>query len=578
MKRLNKKGILPLVLTGVIFLFSIRNIMSLSQIRVLNDEFGYWGIAAYFSGRDWSEIMSTVPFYSCGYSLLLVPLFLLKASPFIMYKLAILLNAVLLSLSFLIAIACGKKLFKRVSSEIIVISCFVLTMYTNNIVQSQIAWSETLLYFLFWLLTFLMLKFLESDKIKYLIFFAIILGYTYMVHQRSIGIVFASSIFFVILCFLKKIKIKKILIFLLLVLGIFLVQSLVKDDLYTYLWDLENMLSGNDYPERINKLSSIFSIAGIKVLIKSTAGKIFYLLVSTFFIAGWGGIRLFKESICFLDVKKREDSLIFLFIFLAILANIGVAIVGTYTPVFEERIDYTIYGRYMEATIGPLLLCGFIDIYQKSRKELLFLGQIMVLLLSGWIVNRVFSYSEPNFNAYVSVGVYRFFSGEWSQINLAYYIICSSLLISLITYILFSIEKKKQIFYLLGITLILGMWIKNGNLVINDVIIPGQEKIYAYTTPIYELVRKEERDIYYIQCDKSNHEKEECVDYNSNQMKYLQYTLGEYSIKKIEYNQIHKLNNKPKYFIVLNDSEIYPDMLDKFSEILQTDVFAVFEE
>ena len=51
-------------------------IRSLDGIYIIGDEFGYWADAAFFAGKNWSEVGSMNPYYSFGYSLILAPLFL----------------------------------------------------------------------------------------------------------------------------------------------------------------------------------------------------------------------------------------------------------------------------------------------------------------------------------------------------------------------------------------------------------------------------------------------------------------------------------------------------------------------
>lgn len=86
-----KRGILS-CLALLVFIINIRHLGSIEFFTVLDDEFGYWGNAAYLAGLDWSGVISEIPYYSYGYSLLLVPLFFIFDNPIHMYKAAIILN------------------------------------------------------------------------------------------------------------------------------------------------------------------------------------------------------------------------------------------------------------------------------------------------------------------------------------------------------------------------------------------------------------------------------------------------------------------------------------------------------
>lgn len=79
---------------------------------VLGDEFGYWTSAAYFFGYDWSGIASINGYFSFGYGLLLTPLFLLKDSV-LMYRTAIVMNALFLVGSFVFGVYCRTKIVSQ---------------------------------------------------------------------------------------------------------------------------------------------------------------------------------------------------------------------------------------------------------------------------------------------------------------------------------------------------------------------------------------------------------------------------------------------------------------------------------
>ena len=46
----------------------------LNGVRIMDDEYAYWGVGAYFAGYKW-ESMRYSSYYSYGYGILLLPLF-----------------------------------------------------------------------------------------------------------------------------------------------------------------------------------------------------------------------------------------------------------------------------------------------------------------------------------------------------------------------------------------------------------------------------------------------------------------------------------------------------------------------
>ena len=65
------------------------------------DEFCYWSYAAGLAGYDWSDIASLGSYYSYGYSLILLPVFLIFKDGVIAYRAAMVVNIALLAVCFL---------------------------------------------------------------------------------------------------------------------------------------------------------------------------------------------------------------------------------------------------------------------------------------------------------------------------------------------------------------------------------------------------------------------------------------------------------------------------------------------
>ena len=74
----NRYAVFFMLLLFCFFQFSIRKIYGFS---IFPDEFSYWAYAAEAAGCDWSEVISLGSFYSYGYSILLLPIFMLCKDP-----------------------------------------------------------------------------------------------------------------------------------------------------------------------------------------------------------------------------------------------------------------------------------------------------------------------------------------------------------------------------------------------------------------------------------------------------------------------------------------------------------------
>ena len=150
------KLLLSLLFSTMIFLSRIWYIRECNVLAIRNDEYGYWNHAALFSGHDWSDVFAGhMHWYSYGYSLILTPLFWFSHNLHLMYKTAVILNGFFAVLTFFLCIQCAKILFPKTEHWLLLTASFMVCMYSSYITQGAIAWSETFLYLLVWLLFYL---------------------------------------------------------------------------------------------------------------------------------------------------------------------------------------------------------------------------------------------------------------------------------------------------------------------------------------------------------------------------------------------------------------------------------------
>ena len=184
--------LLLLLYAAVIFLFRIWYIREINVPVIRNDEYGYWSHAAWFSGHDWSDVLSAhMNWYSYGYSLLLTPLFWFSHNLHVMYKAAILGNGIFGILSFYLCLSCARALFPKIETWVLATVSFMVMMYSSYLTQGAIAWSETFLYLLVWLLFRLFLHFERRPRTGSALLLSLCMGACYITHNRTIGILTA---------------------------------------------------------------------------------------------------------------------------------------------------------------------------------------------------------------------------------------------------------------------------------------------------------------------------------------------------------------------------------------------------
>ncbi len=183
-------------------------------ITLLNDEFGYWGNAALFSGYDWYDLLSKTPYYSFGYSLLLVPILLITKNVQIWYRYAIVINVLFLVISYFLCFYTLRTLFKNLNQKLLLLVSFIVISYTPNIVYAEVAWSETLLVFLIWLISYLIVRNSENFSYKRSISIFLILFLSLFCHPRMVPIYVLGNTVIAFQTYKKNIDISKMVGFL----------------------------------------------------------------------------------------------------------------------------------------------------------------------------------------------------------------------------------------------------------------------------------------------------------------------------------------------------------------------------
>ncbi len=330
---------------------------------VMADEMGYWGNAATLAGRDWHAVLSVIPYYGYGYSFFLVPLFWLGLPMAVMYKAALVLNILFLFGAFGLTYRCLRRLFSALPPVGALLVSAATTLYTNNLVQAQGAWSETLLYLVYWLVFALVLRLLEKPTFPTIVGLALAGGYLYMVHLRTLGVLIALVMTVLLFWAAQRMDWKQVLVFFLSFVVFLLVQNLIKM-WYNNTVYVSTLYAGtNDYGSQVGNMFGAFSTPeGWRSLFYSACGKMFYLASSTlmlglvtlrllfadFFTALWqwarGGLRRFNP---------RKLPSVFL-----LLSFGGTYMVNVIAMRNASRLDVLVYGRYMEFAFGPLIAIG----------------------------------------------------------------------------------------------------------------------------------------------------------------------------------------------------------------------------
>ncbi len=494
----------------------------LDILTILDDEFGYWGSAIRIVGRSWQPLMNVTPYYSIGYSFLLVPIITVVSDTGAMYQVAIILNVVFLFIMFMVAYRLSGRLNENNSFEVRVLVSALSSMTVFNVFQVRTAWPEVLLSLLMWVIVALLDAIEHSSRraLKYVMLFATMF-FMCLVHKRALPI--CAILLFVIVLHLMSQK-KRGIYYAVCVCVVFIIAAVIYTNIidwhaYSFFGDVSDY-NNPTVQEATEKYFYRITEAFLYVL-QSFMGKCAVNLVETYFLAPIVIVAFFHKIIR--KEKRAEITLTEAFIVLSFIAMLLLITIQCYYP---SRKDVLVYTRYSDCTVGPMILLGMNLVISKWEKiKRIVLGNIIVCLVMSKIIldymNRVGTFFNVPCSPLIG-GLFNLAKTEGSnniENDIFIYLVKLSFFIFGVFYVLN--ENKKTLTYLAvgicaGFTILICHY---SNFWLDDIRIRIRENI----EPIYDVVCDSVNDIYFV-----IHEDPD-DDYSN--PKHLQYRLPQETIK-----------------------------------------------
>ena len=546
-------NLLSIILLMGATLYDIKN---LDMITVLNDEFGYWSNAAIMVGIDWKPLMAETPYYSLGYSLLLVPLFFAFKDYAILYKSAIVLNGLLLVASYFCAKYIVSTLFK-IESEVIKFSISIISVLTGTaIFHSHIGWSETLITFLMWVSIALLISIEKKISVVKVLSLSVLCIYMITVHQRMIvNAAICLGCLGVIL--IREKWSKRQIVFFLLILGIgYLAYKTTKDIQISQFYgnssasDTNNVSVGsNFFLKYLDRIASDF-----KLFFTSFGGKITVCLFMTYFTFPMAIYQYVGDVFKYLKTKVKIEYFwtytYIIFSFVAMLLATSLQMMNCFL-----RKDIVVYTRYFDYTVGPIIMLGIYVLLSQGKKSIrlfamLYLSYGVLLNSTFDVINKAENYfNVPCCPAYGAIMQYskkitetvdwEYCKGLASWVGIA---------IFLCVLLVWLIRKEKIRYICLASALLVGQfyighysneWLNN-----------ARNGFRSNTQPIFELINEDDYSIYYIK----NPEQTVQYSYYANP-KYLQFMLEDRTINVITWDEESTID-KNSWVLVEKSDEI----------------------
>lgn len=376
-KKVDVEIYLNILFVTLICVICLWNIGDLNRPRTLPNEFGTWGIAASFAGYDWYDFLSLTDYYSFGYSFILIPVMLLGKvgiSMALLYKLAIILNAFFMVGQYLLILYTMKEMEIEWPVPLKQIVALFLVFYIGNVTWMNSAYSETYLWFMFWVILSLLIRTVKYQGYGNAFWLVAATAHIFAIHMRALGVVLAVIIVLAgwMIGNHKKCG-GKFICFVIGMSGFWaIVTALLKQFVSNFIYMGGNLNSVNDVAFNVKLTKSLFNVGGMIDLALSVLGKLYYAGAASFLLAIAGlavAISLVTKYL-FLRLKNGQAAKwqlrewLLLFVFLAFMGEIGISAIFKSFNYYGNGVtstreaDTIVFGRYADFAIGPMMLLG----------------------------------------------------------------------------------------------------------------------------------------------------------------------------------------------------------------------------
>jgi hypothetical protein len=346
------------LLLGTAALVALRLLLSAGRPGpvILVDEIGYLTNARVLAGGVPAELLTT-PFYHGGYSLLIAPLVALFDDPVTVYRLALVVNALLAAALFPLLYLLLTRGF-RVAPRLALWPALAAAAYPAVTPTTGAAMSENLLFPLTaaWLLAFARLLDSRAGRAQpaWAGAFGFAAALLWATHGRMVVAVVLTAGALLVLGVRRRLALSGVVAG----GGALAVGLLGARALNTHL--VEENYGGRDLDEARTRLEAISNLDDLVTIGGNLVGQTWYLLVATL---GLGLVLLLPRARRGLlrTARGRAGTTAALLVML-LLTTLGLIAVSALSFPDIERPDQLVYGRYVEVVAPPLIALGLVAI------------------------------------------------------------------------------------------------------------------------------------------------------------------------------------------------------------------------
>ena len=366
------------ILAVLLFCIIGKNIFKICTVWELSDEAGYVFNAAYFIGRDWSDVRATMAYYAYGYSVFLIPAFLFCKTGVAFIQSACLLNVLCIIGIYFLQIYVLGRIFPAGRKIHFAIASFIACLNSFLISNALKVDCECVLALWIWIIAILLYKAIKFGKKRYYCILSLCSSYIFFIHTR--GFVTLALVYLAILgtaILYRNKEIFKNMMFSIVMMGlIFLIGYSVKMSILDYAARV-SIETGNVVSKAnlltsdivIGMFRSFFALDNILLYMKGFAARCFYIAYSSGTMAIFGvialGEGLYKEWRHKGKDKIENEKIAVYGLKLFLLTNAFFAVLACVVSNPGSNKDFVsfFFNRYYEHAVIPLIgigICGLI--------------------------------------------------------------------------------------------------------------------------------------------------------------------------------------------------------------------------
>ncbi|MBD5134483.1 MAG: hypothetical protein HDT39_00760 [Lachnospiraceae bacterium] len=563
---------LKIIFSVAVFIISIRHICQVYQPTLLDDEYAYWSIAAYFKGYDWSSVTSLCKYYSYGYSIILYIIMEIFGDFVYMYRAAIVVNGVLLVAGFLLLDSIFRKMFPDERRTVMVMLSFIMTMIPCNIAFSTVNLTECLLYVLFLAAVRIMLDIDESTSLWKMMVSGVLLGYSYMVHQRMICVIISVIVMFMVMLYKKKVTFRQVFVFTAFIALFMIIHHFIKADIKENLWLNGSKSADNDYGSIFENLKYVSrSLKSLVVFAIGIMGKLLYFGTATYIFGFVAVMAAAKKAYRYVWHGEEDNNR---HIYVAVFSSfLLMMIISALFMCRMEKLAWLVYGRYAEFMYPLLFGIGIINVYKMARKNILKMILVFSICSSayaaiGIIVRMYVKRRGLEWVNYISCSqIYKYADGD----NLKILTMMVTVLVTAAAVtVIMSLKKYERISGILLEVLALMVFMQTAEIPLKAVNLVLQRDKYDTSSIITFMEQNgiEDRNVYYYI---SETEEEESAQYRE----YIQYWLQDKKVICVTEKELQKIDREG--WLIISDEEYQEVAGKKMKSVYSNSMCSMFE-